>query len=418
MLLTVGLPPLGHRAFGTSSMAAGVLVVSGLYIFLFVALCAVLRKSQSLGAGAILIAAVLGVVMIQGTISYLIHDGFDLIRFSQSYLFLILFLPGAFFFALLAQRVPNFQADFAVQLVFYVLLLSSGAGIMRFSPFSPFPRGTISAPLFFFSEPSHFVLSFLPFLLYITVTASPRMKMPLVLLGYTIALLLQTLTLVVGITLVAVLVLPLRRFLFLTPIVALSFLFSGINLDYYSSRLDLSIDNQNLSKMVYLSGWERAYLNFKDTLGLGVGFQQFGIIGSHGEIMESIGMLTDADLKLFVVASVVSKFIGEFGFLGVTMLLAYLVYFAKSARWLHEVSMSEVAPRDCRRIFFLSCFVMYCIDFFIRGTGYFSSSGFLFIASLVWIRQSGNLRAAALDGKSQDRVYIGNCPRLRKDRNY
>ena len=392
-------------------MAAGVLVVSGLYIFLFVALCAVLRKSQSLGAGAILIAAVLGVVMIQGTISYLIHDGFDLIRFSQSYLFLILFLLGAFFFALLAQRVPNFQADFAVQLVFYVLLLSSGAGIMRFSPFSP---GTISAPVFFFSEPSHFVLSFLPFLLYITVTASPRMKMPLVLLGYAIALLMQTLTLVVGVTLVAVLVLPLRRFLFLTPIVALSFLFSGINLDYYLLRLGLSIDNQNLSKMVYLSGWERAYLNFKDTLGLGVGFQQFGIIGSHGEIMESIGKLMDADLKLFYVASVVSKFIGEFGFLGVTMLLAYLVYFAKNARWLHEVSMSEVAPRDCRRIFFLSCFVMYCIDFFIRGTGYFSSSGFLFIASLVWIRQSGkNPRDAALDGKTQDRVYIGNCPRLR-----
>jgi hypothetical protein len=374
-------------------MAAGALLVSGLYIFLFVALCAVLQKSQSLGAGAILITAVLGVVITQGAVRFLINDEFDFGRFSQSYLFLILFLLGAFFFALLAQRVPNFRADFAVKLVFYVLLLSSVAGMLRFSPFSPFSPETIYAPLFFFSEPSHFVLSFLPFFLYMTVTVSPRMKMPLVLLGYAIAFLLQNLTIVVGITLVAVLVIPLRRFLFLAPIVAaLPVLFGAVNLDYYSSRVDLFIDSQNLSTMVYLSGWERAYLNFKDTLGLGVGFQQFGIIGSSGEIMESIGKLTDADLNLFVVGSVATKFIGEFGFLGVTMLLAYLVYFAKSARWLHEVSMSEVVPRDCRRIFFLSCFVMYCIDFFVRGTGYFSSSGFLFIASLMWIRQSGSLR--------------------------
>lgn len=392
LLSTVVLPPLGHRAFGTSSMGAGALVVSGLYIYLFVALGAILLQSQSLGAVPILMTAVLGVVMTHGAISYLINDEFDFGRFSLSYLFLILFLLAAFFFALLAQSVPNFRADFAVKLVFYVLLLSSVAGMLRFSPFSPFSPETIYASLFIFSEPSHFVLSFLPFFLYMTVTVSPRMKMPLVLLGYAIAFLLQNLTIVVGITLVAVLVIPLRRFLFLSPIAALPVLFAVVNLDYYWSRVDLSIDSQNLSTMVYLSGWERAYLNFKDTLGLGVGFQQFGIIGSRGEMMESIGKLLNMDSNLFDGGSVSSKFIGEFGFLGVTMLLAYLVYFAKNARWLHEVSMSEVAPRDCRRIFFLSCFVMYYIDFFVRGTGYFSSSGFLFIASLVWIRQSGNLR--------------------------
>lgn len=369
-------------------MAAGVLLISGLYIFLFAALCAILRQSQSLGAVAILITAVLGVVMTQGAISYLINDEFDFGRFLQTYLFLIFFLLGASFFALLAQRVPNFRADFAVKLVFYVLLLSSVAGILHFSPFSP---GAIGTPVLFFSEPSHFVLDFLPFLLYMTVTASPGMKLPLVLLGYAIALLLQNLTFVVGIALIAVLVIPLRRFLLLVaPIAPLPFLFATVNLNYYSSRVDLSVDSQNLSTLVYFSGFERVYLNFKDTLGLGVGFQQFGIIGSPGESIEFIGTLMN--VNLLDGATVASKFIGEFGFLGVTMLLAYLVYFAKSARWLHEVSISEVAPRDCRRIFFLSCFVMYCIDLFVKGTGYFSSSGFLFIASLVWIRQSGNLR--------------------------
>ena len=388
-------------------MAVGVLLVSGLYIFLFVALRTILRKSQGLPSSPLLIGAVLGVVMAQGAISFLIQDEFDLIRFSQSYLLLIVFLLGAFFFALLAQRVPNFRADFAVKLVFYVLLLSSVAGILRFSPFS---LGAIGKPRFFFSEPSHFVLSFLPFFLYMTVTASPRMKLPLVLLGYAIALLLQNLTFVVGIALVAVLVIPLRRFLLLAPIAALPILFAGVNLDYYSSRVDLFSGSQNLSTRVYLSGFERAYLNFKDTLGLGVGFQQFGIIGSPGESIEFIGTLMN--VNLLDGATVASKFIGEFGFLSVTMLLAYLVYFAKSARWLHEVSMSEVAPRDCRRIFFLSCFVMYCIDLFIRGTGYFSSSGFLFIASLVWIRQSGNLRRRGTSRKITGSVLHRKLPAL------
>jgi len=389
LLLTVVVPPFGILTYGTSSMAAGVLLVSGLHIFLFVALCVITRQSQRLGAGAILIPAVLGVVMTHGAIGFMINDEFDFARFLQSYLFLLFFLLGAFFFALLAQRVPNFQADFAAKFVFYALVLLSLVEILQLSPFSP---GGIGPHVFLFSETSHFALSFLPFFLYMTVTASPRMKLPLVLLGYAIALILQNLTFVVGIALVAVLVNPLKRFLLLVPIAALPFLFTNRNLDYYSSRLALSIDSDNLSTLVFLSGLERAYLNFNDTLGLGVGFQQFGIIGSRGEAIEIVAKLAGTDSNLLDGGMVASKFIGELGFLGVTMLLAYLVYFAKSARWLHEVSMSEVAPRDCRRIFFLSCFVMYCIDLFIKGTGYFSSSGYLFITSLMWIRQSGNPR--------------------------
>ncbi len=396
LLSTVVLPPFGILTFGTSSMAAGVLLVSGLHIFLFVALCVIPRQSQRQSSSVLLIAAVLVAVMTHGAIGFMINDDFDFARFLQSYLFLIFFLLGAFFFALLAQRVPNFQADFAAKLVFYALVLSSLVEILHLSPFSP---GGIGPHVFLYSETSHFALSFLPFLLYMTVTASPRMKLPLVLLGYAIALILQNLTFVVGVALVAVLVNSLKRFLLLVPIAALPFLFTNINLDYYSSRFDLSIDSNNLSTLVFLSGLERAYLNFKDTLGLGVGFQQFGIIGSRGEAMEFVAKLVGTDSNLLDGGMVAPKFIGELGFLGVTMLLAYLVYFAKSARWLHEFSMSEVAPRDCRRIFFLSCFVMYCIDLFIRGTGYFSSSGFLFIASLMWIWQSGNRNSDGLSAE-------------------
>lgn len=211
------------------------------------------------------------------------------------------------------------------------------------------------------------------------------MKLLLVLFSCAVALLLENLTLVVGCTFVAVLVIPMRQWLFLMSIASIIILFTTTNIDYYSLRVDPSSDNQNLSTLVYLSGWERSYLNFEETFGLGVGFQQFGIIGSRGEIMQSIGELGAEDLNLLDGGAVAPKFIGEFGLLGVVMLFAYLVYFAKSAKWLREVSLGGIPAPACRRVFFLSCFVIYCIDLFVRGTGYFSSSGFLFISSLMWI---------------------------------
>lgn len=381
LLSTVVMPSLVFMVLHASSMAAGLLLILGLYIFMFLALSAIGRKFQSLGAGILLAAAVMGVIMFQSIIIFLTHDDFNFERFAQTYLFFIIFLLGAFSFVLLAQKVPTFQTDFGVRMVFYLLLLSSFAAILHFSPFSSVQIKSV----FFFNEPSHFALNFLPFLLYMTVTSSPRVKLLLLMLGYAIALLLENLTLIVGVTLVVGLVFPLRRLLFLAPIAVLLIFFIPVNLDYYSSRVSISSGNQNLSTLVFISGWERAGLNFVETFGFGVGFQQFGIVGSRGEIMENLGDLGVPDLNLLDGGSIAPKIIGEFGLLGVSMLLVYFGYFAKSAKWLRAVSMGKVAPRAYLKVFLLSCLVMFSIDLFVRGTGYFSSSGFLFTASLMWI---------------------------------
>ena len=381
LLSTVVQPSLVLMVFHTSSLAAGLLFILGLHICMFLALSAIGQKFQSLGAGALLIFVVTGVLVFQSAISALAHHDFDFERFLQTYLFLINFLLAAFSFVLLAHKVPKFQTNFAVRLVFYVLLLSSIAAILNFAPFS----SGQSKPVFFFSEPSLFAVNFLPFLLYMTVTSNPKMKLLLLLLGYAIALLLENMTLIVGVTLIVGLEIPLRRVLFFAPIAVILILLTSVNFDYYLSRVDIFSGNRNLSVLVYLSGWERAYLNFEATFGLGVGFQQFGIIGSRGEMMGILDALGMNNLNLLDGGAVAPKIIGEFGVLGVVILFAYLFYFAKSARWLRKISMGEVALQARPRVFFLSCFVMYCIDLFVRGSGYFSSSGFLFVASLMWI---------------------------------
>ena len=384
LLSTVVLPSVVRMVFHTSSMAAGITFILGLHISLLALYYRIRRKSNSLGGGAIFILIVMGIVMIHSAISFFIHDDFDFGRFEQSYKFLLLYFFGAFSFALLAQKLSDVEVDYSARLVFNVLLLSSFSAILHFQPFPSAGEKSV----FFFNEPSHFALGFLPFLLYMAVTSRPLKRLLLVLLGYSVALLLESLTLIVGCTIIAALTIPLRRLLFLAPFVLILILYNATDLAYYSSRVSISGFSQNLSTLVFLSGWERAFLNFEQTYGLGVGFQQFGIIGRRGMMLELMGPLGADDLNLLDGGAVAPKFIGEFGLLGVFMILVYLVYFTKGVRWLHNVSMSTIVTREYKRVFFLSCFVMYSMDLFIRGVGYFSPSGYIFFGSLMWFFSS------------------------------
>ena len=381
LLTTVTLPSSVQMLFNTSSMAAGITFILGLHISLFVVLNSIRRPSNGLGVGTIIIFIVLGIVMIHTVINFLVHDDFDFGRFEISYKLLFFYLFGAFSFASLAQIIPNFKVAYSLRLVFNLLLLSCVGALFHFQPFT----STKEKAVFFFNEPSHFALVFLPFLLYMAVTSSLRKRLLLVLLGYSMAFLLQSLTLIIGCTIIAALTLSLRRLLYLAPFSVILILYIGVDLNYYSSRVSINNYSQNLSMLVFLSGWERAFLNFEETFGLGVGFQQLGIIGSRGVMLELMRPLGADNLNLLDGGAVAPKFIGEFGLLGMVIILAYLFYFAKGVRWLHDVSMSKIVTREYKRVFFISCFVMYSIDLFVRGIGYFSPSGFLFIGSLMWI---------------------------------
>ena len=378
LLATVVVPQLPMR-FGAPNMVYGLLLVVGLNAFLFAALCALHGLRHSLGRLAIIFFVVLVVVYCQGMLSFFINTMFNIDRFLQSYVFLIIYVLGASFLAFLAQASPKYRVDFAVKLVFYVLLLTALVTILGYRAL-----GNPSA-VGFFSENSHYAMSFLPFLLYIVVVSSWRKKWFLLFMSFFVVLNLQSITLLFGVITVTIFSLRVRQLVFLS-IIAISILMVAMNymdFEYYSARLNLM--NPNISMLSFLNGWERAYLNLKDSYGIGIGFQQLGFLGSEGKVFESIRAQGGGDLNLYDGGFTGSKFISEFGILAVMLLMAYSVYFMKSVRWLHEVSMNGGETVDFRKVFFLTCFVMFFIDLFIRGVGYFSASGFLFIASLVWI---------------------------------
>ena len=379
LFLTLVLPYFLRTYFGTS-MANGFVIVMAVHILIVLALWFFRFRFQQIGSSIFAILVVLCFILVHATVSFYIHATFDYIRFKESAVFLVLFLLGAYFFSAVVHRIQGLEAEFSFKLVFHVLLITSIAAALRFAPV-PSEGGK---SVFFFNEPSHFAVIFLPFLLYMTVISQVKARILFILIGYSLAFFLENLTLAVGCTLIAVLSVPVRILMIFGPLAFVVMLTRADDLVYFTSRLFLFGDNRNLSTTVFLSGWERAYLNLKSTFGFGVGFQQFGVIGSRGEMMDYFVGRGVADLNLLDGGANAPKFIGEFGLLGVAMLLVYIKYIISYMKWFRGAAMSAMKPAGVD-VMFRSWFLMYSIDLFVRGTGYFAPSGFVFAASLIWL---------------------------------
>ncbi len=392
LLATVALAQVCFMLLGSAWI--GVFITSASYIFLFLALSAI-KRQQSVSVEYAMLLLIL--IFFHGVINCLLHAEFDYERFLASYVLLTFLIFGSISFVLLVQKVTQPSIDFAIRFVFYVLLVSSVAGILKFSPFS---LGEIRKPVLFFSEPSSYALGFAPFLLYMVVMSEPKVRFLWVSMAYSIALALESFTLIIATSLVILLTLPLKHFLFLVPALAIVFLASSVDVNYYSSRADISEDNENLSSLVYVSGWERASLSLKDTFGLGLGFQQFGVVGQQGQVMDVLDGLGAKDLNRLNGGAVAPKFIGEFGVLAVIMLFIYIFYFAKYFIWLRNICLDKISCQDNRKCFFTSCFLMFSLDLFVRGSGYFAAEGFLFLASLISILLNDSLGRHADDARN------------------
>lgn len=378
LFLTSVVPSLAYMK-GAGSMAAGLLGVSFAHIYLSLMTKVHRRPWPAAGLAVQIILLMLACISASSGVSLLLHDEVDTARLIGSDLFFAVFVAAAYVLARTAYLLPGPVIDAAVRIVFYILLASGIAGALHFSPFS----STATKAVVFFNEPSHYSLSFLPFLFYRIMTADFRAQIGLICIGFVLALLLESLTLIVGTTLICLVVLRTRHLLLFSPVVAVALIY--LSLDYYADRLDFSDGSDNLSTLVFLSGWERAYLNLRETYGLGVGFQQFGIIGDQGRISDIIVMLIGNRLNVLDGGSVGAKFIGEFGLLGLIVLMTYLAVLLKNLLMLRKLAHAPAAQLEPQWVFFNACFTMFSIDLFVRGISYFSPSGLLFTASVLWL---------------------------------
>ena len=151
---------------------------------------------------------------------------------------------------------------------------------------------------------------------------------------------------------------------------------------YYTERLPLN-DTENVSALVFLSGWERALLNISENSFFGIGFNQLGYDGKIGDYQNKIASLGLSDLNIKDGGSLAPKLVAEFGFFGIILLAIYLVFFFKLL-YKHKIKRFTY-NFNYLDTFYYSIFMMSFVCIFLRNSGYFSPIIFLLLSSIIYI---------------------------------
>ena len=106
---TMVVPSFVQTVWETSSMAAGGLMVCGMYFALFVVFGNYLPRFR-----VSLIFWVFPAIGLHGIVSAISSQNFDFDRFWQSAVALAVNVSGAYCLALLAKKLPNRQADLTI----------------------------------------------------------------------------------------------------------------------------------------------------------------------------------------------------------------------------------------------------------------------------------------------------------------
>ena len=379
-------PSFVFFVFGASSGAPGLLVAAVLLVFTL--LMGVGRAPSTQDVANAAVAAALGLVLIvaHGAVAGLLNAP-DVGRAALSAVSIAFMLFAAIVSAPTlfgaSETVTN-RATHIIRGVFLLIAVASLLGIQ--------PRSLLfERPIFPFSEPSHYALAFAPLLVDGCVRSRPLVRWLLLAAGFAIGYLLQSLSLIVAVTLAAAISLPVLRLglVAVVGVVAIAGL-QLLDVNYFFERVSSDAGSQNISRLVYVQGWELVQRSLADTSGWGVGFQQLGFVPVDSPTADQLYRLlgTDANLKDggFTAAKIISEF-GLFGVIGIAMLVFVM---AKSVILLRKEAMH---PGDLSGglILAYSFIVAYLTEMFVRGVGYFSGTTMLLFSSLFYIR-SVNVR--------------------------
>lgn len=371
------LPSFVMTAFGQSSMAVGLtlyMVVLCLYFtghssFSFLQ---VLRSAVT--GGLTLIICILLFVLVHAAVPFFNSSLFDVERFFAGYLVLSLMAIATWVFAYNVTRVETVTVSRLVEQALWFLLINALLGLTELRLF---PQMS-SKPVGLFSEPSHLALVLAPLLVY-ACAMELRWHRLFIVFFFVWSLLIQNLT-----TLFVVILCFTVLFRFNPPRVLLLMLLSGglvfTDLEYFTSRLLITRESENLSVLVLLQGWEIAKEMLNKTSNWGAGFQQFGFLNIFGDISSKIALLSEEDLNLLDGGSTASKLVGEFGVFAIAALGIYIVFFFWAFRQLRQARAHQIPGG---RLFLISCLFAFIIELFIRGVGYFSPTCFLALSAVM-----------------------------------
>lgn len=365
LLILILLPGSFSKIFaGTESLKEGLLVASAMASFVIMVCGQKINKSDARKM-LMRFACLVIFLMVHGALT-IYGANFNTSRFFLSLSFLtfvfILWVP----IIESIEKARSSDLDVALCLCYWVLLADGLLSTVLYMLAG-------SKTMFFSSEPSHFALAFLPFLSYMLF----RDGSPLHFAGALfVSIFINNLTLLIGVVLLVIFHYR-HRFVFLMATFTLMLLASILSPgygDYVLGRLTLSADTDNLTALVFMSGYERAYVTLVQENILGVGFQQMGFVGPSGELIDAISRVTNGyEANLHDGGTLASKLIVEFGLFGVAALVLYLLGLKNIFASGNQLNATP------RARFFASIYITFICYAFVRGLGYMSPSVFLFI---------------------------------------
>jgi hypothetical protein len=365
--------------FNLSSMSGGILF-SGV-IIICLSFNSILRFKKN---AVFVFLCILFVLLINTFLLLIFHGLVSYERYIISVFFAFFVLIVAFSISQLCFRVDEIFFNKLICNMYFCFLV-----ISFFSIISLYFFGNEKKSMFLFIEPSHFAIAFSPFFIYRVIKSSNKFYHLLICLA--MALLLKNLTLmIVFIFGVGVLLNSIKKvshgiFLFATIVIVFYYNIPSDYFDYFIERLRFTGDLDNLSVLVFLSGYERAFLGLFDSLFIGHGFQQMGTVATIGNYHSLLILYGSGGLNKFDGGHLFSKLVFEFGFIGIVFIFYYIKKFINV--YVEIVNSNDL---DSRYLFSLVCLYSFFISIFVRGTGYFSVSSLLFFISIFYLYSQRN----------------------------
>ena len=318
-------------------------------------------------------------VFLTSIYSMILFDVFEYKRFFFSYFLICICVLAAFCFVIISSKITDRQLFNYVSIIFYLILFD---GIYLFISNTFFIQSSKSTLLF--PEMSHFSIIFAPLLLFKVLTFKNTIHVYLsILISLTLALSLLNLTLLISTFLIMMIYSIKKTFLFfLIPLVIVALFFDIGDFQYFIDRIPTS-DTQNLSALVFLSGWERAFLSLIDSSFFGIGFNQLGFVGKTGFFQSEIISLGSPKLNITDGGSLAPKIISELGIVGLAFILIYLFHLVKAVYMVKKKKLIY----NYLDTFYISIFIMSFVSIFIRSSGYFSPIVFLLLSSIIYINK-------------------------------
>jgi hypothetical protein len=379
LLISIVFLPSGLPYFGlASSQSMGTMLAGGLALILALALLK-LPYRRLIHAVKFLIIILLGVSL--HLMMATLQESINVYRTVLSFLPLSFCILGAWAIAEILVSVSEISLEKNLRRVFLLLCVVAflgAAGLLQ-------PLGsTYSKSVFPFSEPSHFAITYAPFLIFVCIRSHFLIRILFLFAGLIFSLSLESLTLLVVFIIVFFLCTKARYWVILA--LSITTIMSFINLDYYIARFDFNDQSQNISSLVYLQGWQLIQESLDKTYGIGLGFQQLGEFGSNVPASLQLELLMGQTMNLKDGGFNLSKLLSEFGVFGGVLLVCYLRITISAVFLLRRVALWDKS-QSASLVFAASSIVGYLIEMLFRGAGYFTPTTMLLISSIfLWRR--------------------------------